>query len=253
MECAEAANGEEENEQDEQGEQDEHDEHDDEYDNGGGYHSDGSNATNFTLEVHGQPHPDETEMNGAPCGASTNSRANQEQREAAAATGAASPSKKAPAAAATAVASATGAGADVLGPSTVAVASVDADFAADQKKCEEWNDGNDTDLQHLVEMGYNWQKAKACYLDADLDVERAAAMLSSAMEDAEPPKKKGRGRPPKNTPKDESGTAKKKPAKATPKAMDRSNDPDAPAESASRSSTTSPRLTTTRRAGRKRI
>lgn len=64
-----------------------------------------------------------------------------------------------------------------------------ADFSADQKKMEEWNDDNDTDLQFLVNMGYNWREAKACYLDADLNVERAAAMLSSALEERERAKK----------------------------------------------------------------
>ena len=64
-----------------------------------------------------------------------------------------------------------------------------ADFSADKKKMEEWNDDNDTDLQFLVNMGYNWREAKACYLDADLNVERAAAMLSSALEERKRAKK----------------------------------------------------------------
>ena len=64
-----------------------------------------------------------------------------------------------------------------------------ADFSADQKKMKDWDEGNDTDLQYLVDMGYNWKEAKACYLDADLDVERAAAMLSSAREERERAKK----------------------------------------------------------------
>jgi hypothetical protein len=64
-----------------------------------------------------------------------------------------------------------------------------ADFSADKKKMEEWDEGNDTDLQYLVDMGYNWKEAKACYLDADLNVERAAAMLSSAREERDRAKK----------------------------------------------------------------
>ena len=64
-----------------------------------------------------------------------------------------------------------------------------ADFSADKKKMEEWDEGNDTDLQYLVDMGYNWREAKACYMDADLNVEKAAAMLSSALEERERAKK----------------------------------------------------------------
>ena len=64
-----------------------------------------------------------------------------------------------------------------------------ADFSADKKKMEEWDEGNDTDLQYLVDMGYNWREAKACYMDADLNVAKAAAMLSSALEERERAKK----------------------------------------------------------------
>ena len=64
-----------------------------------------------------------------------------------------------------------------------------ADFSVDKKKMEEWDEGNDTDLQFLVNMGYNWREAKACYIDADLNVEKAIAMLSSALEERERAKK----------------------------------------------------------------
>ena len=67
-----------------------------------------------------------------------------------------------------------------------------ADFSADKKKEEDWDDEkNDSDLQFLVDMGFNWKEAKSCYLDADKNVEKAAAMLSSAMEERERAKKRG--------------------------------------------------------------
>ena len=68
-----------------------------------------------------------------------------------------------------------------------------ADFSADKKKEEDWDDGNDSDLQFLVDMGFDWKEAKSCYLDADKNVEKAAAMLSSATEEREKAKKKTRG------------------------------------------------------------
>ena len=66
-----------------------------------------------------------------------------------------------------------------------------ADFSADRKKEEDWDEGNDSDLQFLIDMGFDWKEAKSCYLDADKHVEKAAAMLSSAMEERERAKKRG--------------------------------------------------------------
>ena len=65
--------------------------------------------------------------------------------------------------------------------------------ATAKKKEEDWDDGNDSDLQFLVDMGFDWKEAKSCYLDADKNVEKAAAMLSSATEEREKAKKKTRG------------------------------------------------------------
>ena len=66
-----------------------------------------------------------------------------------------------------------------------------ADFSADKKKEEDWDEKNDSDLEFLIDMGFNWTEAKSCYLDADKNVEKAAAMLSSAMEERERAKKRG--------------------------------------------------------------